>query len=148
MPAPEFAAGRVFLTRNPAATRQIMNTSVRDRTNGGLIAADKVQGTSVYNYAGEKLGSVESVMIDKRTGKVAYAILSFGGGFLGLLDYYHPLPWSVMSYDRDKGGYVIALDKKTLENAPRFKAGERIDWEAPEFGRRVDEYYRAPSHRM
>ena len=125
-----------------------MHTPVQDRTNGGLIAADKVQGTTVYNYAGEKLGSVESVMIDKQTGKVAYAILSFGSGFLSLFDHYHPLPWSLMSYDRNKGGYVIALDKKTLEDAPSFKTGERIDWEAPDFGRRVDEYYRAQSYWM
>ena len=124
-----------------------MDTSDRDQTNGELIAAGKVEGSTVYNYAGEKLGSVESVMIDKQTGKVAYAILSFGG-FLGLFDHHHPMPWSVMSYDRSKGGYVVALDKPTLAGAPRFKIGERIDWETPEYSRKVDDYYRARSYWM
>ena len=60
-------------------------------TGGKLIAASKVNGTSVYNTAGEKLGSVYDVMIDKSTGKTEYAIMSFGG-FLGIGDRYHPLP--------------------------------------------------------
>ena len=60
-------------------------------TGGSLIAASKVNGTTVYNTAGEKLGSVYDVMIDKRSGKAAYAIMSFGG-FLGIGDSYHPLP--------------------------------------------------------
>ncbi len=124
-----------------------MDTSVTEKTNGGLIAADKVEGTTVYNHAGEKLGSVESIMIDKQTGKVAYAIMSFGG-FLGIGDHHHPLPWSVLTYDRAKGGYVTSLDKKILEGAPRFKTGERIDWETPAYGRKVDDYYRVPSYWM
>ena len=124
-----------------------MDTTASEQTNGGLIAADKVQGTTVYSHAGVKLGSVESVMIDKRTGKVAYAMLSIGG-FLGLFDHHHPLPWSVLSYDRDKGGYVVTVDEKTLAAAPRYKAGESIDWETPDFGRKVDDYYRVPSYWM
>ncbi len=67
-------------------------------TGGSLIAASKVNGTTVYNTAGEKLGSVYDVMIDKRSGKAAYAIMSFGG-FLGIGDSYHPLPWQSLTYD-------------------------------------------------
>jgi sporulation protein YlmC with PRC-barrel domain len=118
---------------------------ITTNVSGRLISADKVAGTTVFNYGGEKLGHVESVMIDKATGQVAYAILSFGG-FLGLGDSHHPLPWRTLRYDRDKGGYVVDLDKATLEGAPQYRSGETIDWSTPEYGRRVDEYYRVPSY--
>jgi len=120
---------------------------VTSNVHGRLIAADKVSGTTVYNYAGDKLGGVESVMIDKLTGQVAYAILSFGG-FLGIGDNHHPLPWRTLRYDRDKGGYVVDLDKKMLEGAPSYRTGEEVDWSTPEYGRRVDEYYKVPSYWM
>ena len=65
---------------------------------GNLIASDKVQGTNVYNAAGDNLGAIHDVMIDKPSGKVAYAIMTFGG-FLSMGNQYHPLPWSVLKYD-------------------------------------------------
>ena len=71
-------------------------------THGRLIAASKVNGTTVYNTAGEKLGSVYDVMIDKRSGKAEYAIMSFGG-FLGIGDSYHPLPWQALTYSAESG---------------------------------------------
>ena len=67
-----------------------------DETNT-LISSDKVEGTAVYNRTGEKLGSIHTVMIDKVSGKVAYAVMSFGG-FLGIGDRYNPLPWDVFTY--------------------------------------------------
>jgi hypothetical protein len=107
-----------------------------------LIASNKVEGTAVYNRQGEKLGSVHNFMVDKQSGKVAYAVMSFGG-FLGMGDSYHPLPWSVLTYDNSKGGYVVDLDKRVLEGAPSFKSGQE-----PRYDRAYDEevygYYRAP----
>ena len=88
-----------------------------DQETTALIAASKVQGTEVYNSAGESLGSIHDVMIDKISGNVAYAIMSFGG-FLGIGNSYHPLPWSLLQYDTGKGGYVVNLDKDQLEGAP------------------------------
>ena len=82
-------------------------------TGGSLIAASKVNGTTVYNTVGEKLGSVYDVMIDKRSGKAAYAIMSFGG-FLGIGDSYHPLPWQSLTYDDRQGGYVVNIDRSRL----------------------------------
>ena len=76
-----------------------------------LIASDKVQGTNVYNAAGDNLGSIHDLMIDKVSGKVAYAIMSFGG-FLGIGSQYHPLPWSVLKYDTRLGGYVGCDSKR------------------------------------
>jgi hypothetical protein len=66
---------------------------------GNLISADKVTGTNVYNRQGEKLGSVYDIMLDKRTGQVAYAVMSFGG-FLGMGESYHPLPWRALTHAR------------------------------------------------
>ena len=81
-----------------------------------LISSTKVEGTAVYNRQGERLGTVSSFMVNKRTGQVAYAVMSFGG-FLGMGKSCHPLPWHVLSYDTGRGGYVVDLDKERL--APR-----------------------------
>jgi hypothetical protein len=76
-----------------------------------LISADKVVGTSVYNRQGEKLGSVYTLMLNKLNGQVAYAVMSFGG-FLGIGESYHPLPWRILSYDTALGGYMVDLDRR------------------------------------
>lgn len=105
-----------------------------------LISADKVQGTVVYNSSGEKLGTVENVMIDKQTGKVAYAVMSFGG-FLGMGEKYHPLPWSTLQYDTSLDGYSVPMSKEVLEKAPTYGAGETVDMEDRRWGERVHRYY-------
>lgn len=90
-----------------------------DRT----IASDKVEGTSVYDANDDKIGSVHSLMIDKYDGKVLYAVMSFGG-FLGLGERYHPLPWAALRYDEKLGGYVVGIKKEALERGPSFARGE------------------------
>ena len=113
-------------------------------TSGSLIAAEKVKGTSVYNPDGETLGTIDDVLIDKVSGKAIYAVMSFGG-FLGIGEKYHPLPWSTLHYDVSKGGYLVNLDKQKLEGAPTFGTDEDFKW-SPDYGRQVDEYYGAPSY--
>ena len=113
-------------------------------TSGTLIAAEKVEGTDVYNLQGEKLGTVDDIMIDKVSGKAIYALMSFGG-FLGIGEKYHPLPWSTLKYDERKGGYIVNLDKRMLENAPTYDMGEDFRW-TPDYGRQVDKYYNAPTY--
>ena len=113
-------------------------------TSGSLIAAEKVEGTNVYNLAGDKLGSVDDIMLDKISGKAIYAIMSFGG-FLGIGEKYHPLPWSTLKYDETRGGYIVNLDKKMLEGAPSYDMSEDFRW-TPDYGRSVDTYYNAPSY--
>jgi PRC-barrel domain len=115
-------------------------------TSGTLIAAEKVKGTNVYNLAGEKLGSVEDIMIDKVSGRAIYAVMSFGG-FLGMGEKHHPLPWATLKYDAKQGGYVVNLDKKQLEGAPNYDRDSEFKW-TPEYGRKVDSYYKAPSYWM
>ena len=75
--------------------------------SANVISASKVTGTNVYNTAGESLGEINDVMIDKRSGKIAYAIMSFGG-FLGIGEQYHPLPWATLKYDTRQGGTSLA----------------------------------------
>lgn len=84
-----------------------------------LISADKVQGTAVYNQDDEKLGSIDSIYIDKYSGEVAYVVMSFGG-FLGIGEKYHPLPWDLLDYDTEAGGYRLDLDRDDLIDAPSY----------------------------
>ena len=116
--------------------------SLDDTNNpsGNLIAANQVQGTSVYDTKLEKLGSIEDVMIDKATGRIAYAVLSFGG-FLGIGDRYYPLPWEKLSYNQEVAGYIVDIDRKILEGAPSFSDQAAVSWDDDAWGRDVYSYY-------
>lgn len=96
-------------------------------TSGNLIAAERVNGTNVYNTAGDELGSVNDIMIDKVSGRAIYAVMAFGG-FLGMGEKYHPLPWATLEYDTQKGGYVVDLDKERLEAAPSYDRDASFTW--------------------
>jgi hypothetical protein len=104
-----------------------------------LIASNKVEGTAVYNRDGEHLGSVYNFMVDKISGQVAYAVMSFGG-FLGLGDSYHPLPWKALRYDIKLGGYVVDLDRDRLAGAPSYRSGDD-PFADPAFGPKLTDYY-------
>ncbi len=84
-----------------------------------LIGANKVEGTRVFNQTGEELGKIHEIMIDKRSGNVAYAVMSFGG-VMGLGEKYCPLPWSALKYDTALEGYVADLNKEVLKSAPAY----------------------------
>jgi sporulation protein YlmC with PRC-barrel domain len=116
------------------------STDVNKSETTSLIAASKVNGTSVYNPQGESLGSINDVMLNKRSGQVSYAVMSFGG-FLGLGEKYHPVPWKKLTYNEAYGGYVIDLDKRQLEGAPAYAASETPDWAGGTYGNTVDKYY-------
>jgi sporulation protein YlmC with PRC-barrel domain len=111
-----------------------------DKETGSLIAASKVEGTNVYNRAGDSLGSISDVMIDKRSGQVKYAVMSFGG-FLGIGEEYHPLPWSQLSYSEQFGGYVVNLDKNRLQGGPVISESRSADWSSPAYAGSIDNYY-------
>ena len=101
--------GRYFSRQSRTHTSASLD---KDETTD-LIASNKVEGTAVYNRQGDKLGEVYNFMVGKRSGEVAYAIMSFGG-FLGIGQKYHPLPWNALTYDTGKKGYVIDADKERL----------------------------------
>ena len=108
-----------------------------------LISSDKVEGTDVYSRSGDHLGTVRDVMINKRSGQVEYAIMSFGG-FLGIGEDYHPLPWRMLTYDTAMGGYVVDVDRSRLERAPRYGSTTMPDWSDRGYRSRVDEYWIPP----
>ena len=111
-------------------------------TASSVIASDRVEGTKVYNPAGEKLGSVETLMIDKISGQVRYAVLEFGG-FLGMGTENYPLPWDSMTYEPNLGGYVVSLTKEQLEGAPRYERTAVPEYDEA-YGRQVSGYYGVP----
>lgn len=82
-----------------------------------LILGERVTGTEVFNEAGEHIGELDDLLIHKTSGKVVYALMSFGG-FLGMGEKVHPLPWEVLRYDTAKDGYVVPINKEALKNAP------------------------------
>src|SRR6516164_7040419 len=94
-----------------ATTTQAKPLTKRETSN--LIGSDKVEGTPVYGTNGDRVGHIERVMIDKFSGKVAYAVMSFGG-FLGIGEDYYPLPWSVLTYNPTLGGYEVNVTEQQL----------------------------------
>lgn len=104
-----------------------------------LIASNKVEGTAVYNRQGERLGTITNFMVNKISGNVEYAVLSFGG-FLGMGTDNYPLPWNMLTYDTNHGGYVIDLDKSLLENAPRYSNENEPAYDR-DYGRSINDYY-------
>lgn len=107
--------------------------------NGVLISSNKVEGTAVYNPQQEKLGSIDHIMIEKRSGKAQYAVLQFGGLF-GLGSDHYPIPWDMLTYDTDQGGYVVNLTKEQVTGAPRYGRDDTPEY-TDEYGRTIYGYY-------
>jgi hypothetical protein len=108
-----------------------------------LIYASKVRHTPVFSTAGERIGHIEDLAIEKVGGRVAYAILSFGG-LLGIGEQFHPMPWSVLAYDVARSGYVTSLDKDQLRGAPAYALAELADLgDAERYREQVYSYYGA-----
>jgi hypothetical protein len=110
------------------------------RETGSLIGSDKVEGTAVYGSDDKKIGSVERVMIDKRTGQVSYAVLGFGG-LLGIGNDHYPLPWNTLKYDERLGGYRTGITERVLKGAPKYADDRDWSWSDPTAPTRVDDYY-------
>lgn len=118
-------------------------------STGRLIASDKVVGTAVYGLndqkvgssENEKIGSIEQLMIEKTSGQVSYAVVSFGG-FLGLGADYYPLPWKSLKYDTELGGYRTGVSADRLKGAPKYGTETVFDWERHSKG--VDNYWDDP----
>jgi len=113
---------------------------------GDVISSDKVEGIKVYDHAGEKLGSIDDRVIDKHSGQIRYAVLEVGG-FLGMGADRYPLPWDILEYDTTHDGYVVALDKAKLEDAPRYADADVPAYTA-DYARRVNSYYGVGSFRF
>src|ERR1700740_745788 len=125
------------------STATVTGAPVATDETDRLISSDKVVGTAVYDLRGNHLGSVYSLMVDKISGQVAYAVMSFGG-FLGIGESYHPLPWKILEYDTMRGGYVVDSDRTRLEGAPRSQPTGHPDWSDRAYTSRIDEYWLPP----
>lgn len=94
-----------------------------NRDSNRLITASRIKDTSVFNSFGDKIGTVADLSIERSTGHVTYALMSFGG-FLGIGEKFHPLPWDVLKYHTERNGYVIPLTKEELQGAPSYTSDE------------------------
>jgi hypothetical protein len=110
--------------------------------NHAFISSEDVEGTSVYDLKGDSIGSIDHLMIDKVSGRVLYAVLSFGG-FLGLNHSHYPLPWAKLKYDQSLGGFRTDITAEKLRDAPQFSDdswGDR-NWE-----KQVHNHYDTPTY--
>ena len=112
-------------------------------TGKPLIESDRVEGTTVYDPQGNEVGSIKRLMIDKLSGKVAYAVMSFGG-FLGMGEDEHTIPWNKLDYDTSLGGFRTDITADQLRGAPAYSRGTESDWSDRERERELHDYYRAP----
>ena len=108
-------------------------------TTGSVISSDKVEGSKVYNAEGDKLGTIDCLMIDKLSGNVRYAVMEFGG-FMGMNTDRYPLPWSMLKYEVRHDGYVVPLTKERLTDAPRYPH-DTVPHYNDEYTGTVDRYY-------
>jgi hypothetical protein len=121
-----------------------MTTMVDSRRESvSLIGSDKVEGTAVYGADRAKIGTVQRVMIDKMSGKVAYAVVSFGG-FLGMGEDYFPMPWATLKYDPSLEGYLAGVTEDQLRGAPKYRQNSDWDWSDRTRDRPVYDYYKTP----
>jgi sporulation protein YlmC with PRC-barrel domain len=109
-------------------------------TQQSLISSERVQGTTVYSPNGDEIGSIDHVMIDKQSGRVAYAVMSFGG-FLGMGESHHALPWNALKYDTSLGGYRTDVTEDQLRAAPEYSESS---WTDRDWERRTYDHYGVP----
>jgi uncharacterized protein YrrD len=104
------------------------------------MSASTLTGDNVVNAAGEDLGKIQDIMLDTPTGRVAYAVLSFGG-FLGMGDKLFAIPWDQLSLDEENKRFVLNVNRAKLENAPGFDKDNWPDMADPSWGSRIYSYY-------
>ena len=109
------------------------------------IRASTVIGTSVHDSSGRKIGEIEDVMLDKLSSNIMFAVVSFGG-FLGIAEKFHPIPWSSLKYDKSKDSYVVDFTKEQLEAAPAGSIEELTRDDGQEYRNRAYDYYKAPRY--
>jgi sporulation protein YlmC with PRC-barrel domain len=105
-----------------------------------VMGASTLTGDRVVNAAGDDLGKINEIMIDTRSGRVAYAVLSFGG-FLGMGDKLFAIPWDRMALDQNRRCFVLNVDKATLERAPGFDKDNWPDMADQSWGSQIYSYY-------
>lgn len=115
-------------------------SAVADRNVRRVLSAKTLSGDSVVNQYGEDLGKIQDIMLDTVNGRVAYAVLSFGG-FLGMGDKLFALPWQALSLDQENKRFVLNVPKETLKNAPGFDKDNWPDMSDTSWGTQIHKYY-------
>lgn len=106
-----------------------------------IVKASEVTGVKVKNLAGEHLGQINELVINKTTGKVNYAVLDFGG-FLGFGNKYFALPWEALTYSPGEDCFIVNADKEHFNNAPGFDKDHWPNFAAPDFASIINDYYK------
>ncbi len=109
------------------------------------ICAKRVIGTTVKDSAGEKIGEIEDVVLDKLSNNIMFGVVSFGG-VLGIGEKYHPVPWSALDYDKDEGAYIVNMTKEQLKSAPVDSIEELTRNDGIAYRDRAYDYYQAPRY--
>lgn len=109
------------------------------------IRAKTVMGTSVTDRSGKKIGQIEDVVLDKLSNNILFAVVGFGG-FLGMAEKYHPLPWSSLQYDESRNAYLVSYTKEQLQAAPAGSIDELTQGDGFGFRDRVYDYYKTPRY--
>ena len=128
-----------------ATPQMTRNTTSAERTGKPLIESDRVEGTSVYDPQGNNIGSIKRLMIEKISGRVAYAVMSFGG-FLGIGAEEHSIPWNKLTYDTGFGGYRTDITEQQLRDAPAFSRDRDYDWTDRDRERDLHKHYGTRSY--
>lgn len=106
------------------------------------IRASRVIGTPVYNTAGDNIGKIEDVMLDKTDNRIMFGVVGFGG-FLGMGEKYHPLPWASLNYEKEKGGFIVPYTKDQLKGAPCDTLQELTENDGLNYRDATYDYYKA-----
>ncbi len=112
------------------------------RTGKPLIESDRVEGTAVYDPDSNEIGTIKRLATEKFSGRVAYAVMAFGG-FLGLGEEEHTIPWDKLTYDTSLGGYRTAITEEQLRGAPTFSRDRNYDWTDRQREQELHDYYSA-----
>jgi sporulation protein YlmC with PRC-barrel domain len=110
------------------------------KTFGLVLSGSSLKGDKVVNHQGEDLGKIEEIMIDLDRGRIAYAILSFGG-FLGMGDKLFAIPWQAFGVDTTGKRLVLNADKELLKKAPGFDKSNWPNMADPAWGSTLYGYY-------
>jgi sporulation protein YlmC with PRC-barrel domain len=116
-------------------------TTLTPSGHTNAITASRVIGTAVYNTAGEHIGDIEDVMLEKMSNGIMFAVIGFGG-FLGIGEKYHAIPWSALDYEPEKGGYVVPFTKEQLKAAPSYSINDLTKGDGTSVRDASYEYYK------
>lgn len=131
-------------TTSTASNLKMDGTTARSNGRRGpgpqVMGANTLVGNDVYNRKDEDLGDIKEIMLDMRTGRVGYAVLSFGG-FLNMGEKLFAVPWEALTLDTDNKRFVLDIEKNQLENAPGFDKDDWPDMADPTWAKDIHAYY-------